>query len=233
MVACFSPVLGLWDQHSQLHRVGTDCCLGRWNGVGWAGTDTPCCGLWGSCSRPGGLAVGLGVPGCWARAETPPSCRSQVRPPGNVCTSSPSSPPQTSCASCPNTSAARRAWWTRTEPAPRACGHAHAASGRHGLGPLHLTRASCVTLALLCDPRPPLSPFQPWTHVRNLRQRDSADEPGVPGALPQGVLWTPLPCGRHPRRHGLLPRPCTLSLTRTPPTTKALVPASHQHQTLC
>lgn len=59
MVACFPPVLGLWDQHSQLHRVGTDSCLGRWNGVGWTGTATPCCGLWGSYSRPGGLAAGL------------------------------------------------------------------------------------------------------------------------------------------------------------------------------
>lgn len=40
MVTCFPPVLWLWDQHSQLHRVGTDSCLGRWNGVGWTRADT-------------------------------------------------------------------------------------------------------------------------------------------------------------------------------------------------
>lgn len=39
MVTCLPPILWLWDQYSQLHRVGTDSCLGRWNGVGWGGLE--------------------------------------------------------------------------------------------------------------------------------------------------------------------------------------------------
>lgn len=37
----------------------------------------------------------------------------------------------------------------------RACAHAHAASGRLGLGPLHPTRVSSMALTLLCHPFSP------------------------------------------------------------------------------
>lgn len=161
--------------------------LGRWMGVDWGG-HTPFCGV--TCGAHSGLepSAVLGRGRSWGtESSRDPDllCISRARLPGSVSTSFPSSPQQTSCASCPSTSAAQRAWWKRMEAAPRACAHAHAASGRLGLGPLHPS-GPLVSLT-------PVSCFQPWTHIWNLRQRDCDDEPRVPGALPQGVLQASLP----------------------------------------
>lgn len=95
-----------------------------------------------------------GVPGPGCDLDLCP-CPSQAHRPGSVYTNFPSSPRQTSCASCPNTSAVQRAWWTTMEAVLRACARAHAASGRLGLGPLHRTTAASVSFTLL---RLPFSP---------------------------------------------------------------------------